>query len=296
MLLVVNCCGFFSNFLKALAWKLCYNSEKIVIYYLDRGYHFMNVNYYNDNTIYNKENIWEIMFEPFYEYTTEELYYKNNCFNCDYPTDNYPYPVDQINYKHAGYIYCNSDFYHNEHLDKSRIVFNNVFKELKWTSFLTDYVNKHKNILTNPDKTIAVFIRVPNHYTGSFNNFIEKIIEELDVLLNEHGYEYIYLVTMVDEYYKSIKEKYKEKVIIVDNKRFVDVNTDWSGWRKDSNQVITPSHDYKTECLNAFTEVYIASLCKFVIGGSSNMLLGCIFMNPDIKFKLFECLKNYNGS
>jgi hypothetical protein len=295
MILIINCCGFFSNFLKALSWKICNEKEKLVIYYLDRGYDFMNLNYYIDKTIYNKENIWEIMFKPFSNYTSEELYDHNNIFDFDYPKSNYPYPLDQINYKYTGYIYCNSEFYYNEHLDKIRIIFNNVFKELKWTSFLTDYVDKHKNILTNPEKTIAVFIRVPNHYTDSPTNFIDKIIDELEVLLNENGYEYIYLVTMVDEYYKSIKEKFKEKVIIVDNKRFVDVNTDWSGWTKNSNLVL-PSDDYKTECLKAFTEVYIASLCNFVIGGSSNMLLGCIFMNPTIKFKLFECLKHSHGA
>jgi hypothetical protein len=65
---------------------------------------------------------------------------------------------------------------------------------------------------------------------------------------------------------------------------------------EDDDWVDVSNLDYEKEFINSFSDVFIASQCDFIIGGSSNMMLGALIINPNIKFKLFECLKNFNGA
>ena len=140
-----------------------------------------------------------------------------------------------------------------------------------------------------PDERIVIdregkeFVEEP--ITSDADAYIDHIISELDILIKENNYEHIFLVTMIDIFYAKVLEKFKEKVIVVEDKRYTSVDKDWGDkdWDHGSNS-------YLQESLDSYTEVYIASQCKFVIGGASNMLLGCLFMNPNINFKLFDCL------
>ena len=283
MIIIINFAGFFSNYLKALSWRICSNNEeKVVPYYLDRGLKFITVpsHTYLDKNIYNdKENIWEVMFEPFNTYTKAELNDTNNTHVMNYP-NNWPHPLNQM------YMFGNYKLYYSEHFNKIRYMYNDVIKEMKLTPFLRDYVEKAKTVLKNPENTIAVFIRGPAHFFRNNYTYIDHIISELDILIKENNYEHIFLVTMIDIFYAKVVEKFKEKVIVVEDKRYTSVDKDWGDkdWDHGSNS-------YLQESLDSYTEVYIASQCKFVIGGASNMLLGCLFMNPNINFKLFDCLQ-----
>jgi hypothetical protein len=90
---------------------------------------------------------------------------------------------------------------------------------------------------------------------------------------------------MVDEYVKLFVDKFKDKVIFFGNKRFTSINNDWADEMK----------DYKQECIDCFSEVYVASKCKFAVGASSNMFMGCLFLNPNMEFKIFDVSENSNS-
>jgi len=271
-IVLINIAGFFSNFLKVLDWKLCQPDKKIIPYFIDRGYHFRN-NYYLDTNIYpEKQNIWYILFETEHEFIDTDILF----FDTEYPTSGHPFP---INIFHKEYIFCLSSIYSNEHFDEIRRLYNNIFKELKWTPFLTQTINS----LKLPNKTLAAMIRAPVHYQNVDNNFFKEILTEIDILIKD--YDYLYLFTQVKEYQDIIINKYQNRVLYLKNKNMVENFIDWT----------VNDTDYKKECIDCFLDVYLASTCDFLIGGSSNMMLGALFINPKQQFKIFDCLKDNNG-
>jgi hypothetical protein len=256
--------GFFSNFLRYIAWTLCNVNDKIIFHFVD--------------TSENKENIWNVMFEQ-PKYKLSDLSPDN--FGSHFPTKGYPSPLDKIN---NGYIYRDANIYRNEHFQQIRHIYNAETKKLILTPYIKEYINTHSKGLVYPEETIAVFIRYPGHYSDNNDN-IYNMISEVEELLNKHKLKYIYLVTMVEEYVKLFVNKFKDKVILFGNKRFTSINMDWLDEMK----------DYKEESIDCFCEVYVASKCKFVVGASSNMLLGCLFLNPTMSFKIFDTHANSNG-
>jgi hypothetical protein len=288
MIVLINRSGFFSNYIKFLSWNLTHGVDnKIVFHFIDRGVYIIDRVHDIDRTIYDKQNIWEWMFHPVHKYTIEELKDTNNRFETYFPNSNYPWPLTDIR---DGFV-CNVGIYSSPEFPLIRQLFNNEVNKLVWTSVLNTHMDKEKKVLINPDKTIAVFIRFANHYNSINSDIFKeeifvKLMDEIDFLMKEKGLEYLYLVTMVDVVFDKITERFGDKVIITKNKRYVDINDDWS---KDE------TIDYQNECVTCFTEVYLASLCKFIIGGSSNMVLGSLFMNPSVEFKLFDALKHYDG-
>lgn len=255
--------GFFSNFLRYIAWTLCNVNDKIIFHFVD--------------TSKNKENIWSVMFEQ-PEYKLSDM---SPNFGSHFPTKGYPSPLDKIN---NGYIYCDASIYRNQHFQQIRHIYNAETEKLILTPYIKEYINTHSKGLLYPEETIAVFIRYPGHYFDNNDN-IYNIISEVEELLNKHKFNYIYLVTMVEEYVKLFVDKFKDKVILFGNKRFTSVNMDWLDEMK----------DYKQESIDCFSEVYVASKCKFVVGTSSNMLLGCLFLNPTMSFKIFDTHANSDG-
>ena len=256
--------GFFSNFLRYIAWTLCNPNDKIIFHFVD--------------TSENKENIWNVMFEQ-PEYKLPDLSPYN--LGSHFPTKGYPSPLDKIN---NGYIYCDANIYRNQHFQQIRHIYNAETEKLILTPYIKDYINTHSKGLVYPEETIAVFIRYPGHYSDNNDN-IYNMMSEVEELLNKHKLNYIYLVTMVEEYVKLFVDKFKDKVILFGNKRFTSINMDWLDEMK----------DYKQESIDCFSEVYVASKCKFVVGASSNMLLGCLFLNPTMSFKIFDTTAKSNG-
>lgn len=275
MRIITNWAGFFSNFLRYIAWTLCHGNEKIIFHFVDTPGNHPKPSLTQD--ILEKENIWNVIFEqPEYNLSN---FIGNNC-ECNFPTE-YPSPLDKIN---NGYIYCNAKIYTHEHFQRIREIYYGETQKLILTPYIKEYINKNSTMLLYPEKTLAVFIRFPGHYRTNDDN-IYAIISEIEEILDKHNLDYIYLVTMVDEYVQLFINKFKNKVIFFGNKRLTTKNKDW----------LDEMSDYKQECIDCFSEVYLASKCKFAIGASSNMLLGCLFLNPTMEFKIFDVSANSNG-
>ena len=284
MKIITNWAGFFSNFLKYIAWTLCYENEKIIFHFVDtieKTGQYKTMNPISTITPYllYKENIWDIMFIKKEEYSLEDL--NGQACETNFPTEGYPSPLNKIN---NGYIYCNANIYRHEHFQQIREIYYGETQKLTLTPYIKEYIHKNSKALVYPEETIAVFIRFPGHYNDKNDN-IYDIISEVEILLHKHNLSYIYLVTMVDEYMKLFMDKFKNKVIMFGNKRLTNIKMDW----------IDDMQDYKQECIDCFSEVYVASKCKFAIGASSNMLLGCLFLNPTMEFKIFDITANSHG-
>jgi hypothetical protein len=276
MRVITNWAGFFSNFLRYIAWTLCHGNEKIIFHFVDTpGNHPIPL---LTKDILDKENIWNVIFEQ-PEYKLTDLI-GQSC-ECNFPTEGYPSPLDKIN---NGYIYCDANIYRHEHFQEIRQIYNAETEKLILTPYIKEYIHKNSQALICPEETIAVFIRFPRHYSDKNNN-IYAMMSEIEELLDKNNLNYIYLVTMVDEYVKLFIDKFKSKVIFFGNKRLTTKNKDW----------IDDMKDYKQECIDCFSEVYVASKCKFAVGSSSNMLMGCLFLNSKMGFKIFDISANSNG-
>jgi hypothetical protein len=267
MIIVKQAYGFFSNFFKVL------NSMIVA----DNTGHQVKVDM-REKTSYN---IWDKMFVQSEEHDSLQ---KHEFLN-RYPGNNenglkeYPFPLNLFN----GYIFMNCSIYQNEHLQKIREIYHNYYKKLVWTDFLKKYINERT--IPNFSKTIAVTIRIPRHYGQSTKNeYIYSIIDELKDL--SKNYDKILLLTQIKKYKDLIIQEFGNKVIWMEC-NLVNEDDDW---------VDVSNLDYEKEFINSFSDVFIASQCDFIIGGSSNMMLGALIINPNIKFKLFECLKNFNGA
>tara|TARA_Y100000590_G_C15574686_1_gene959972 strand:+ start:140 stop:1042 length:903 start_codon:yes stop_codon:yes gene_type:complete len=300
MIILTNCCGFFSNFFKVLNWELENKDDKVIVpYFISRSTTLLiGAQPWNmDKTIYpEKENIWELMFCPIREYNKIELNDNKNIFTWDYPKNDdwesrFPSPLNQIKW---GYIFCDASIYSNPLFSEIRKVYHNCYKKFIWTSYLKEHIESNLKIISNPEKTVAVFIRSGQHFNKY--NYIEDIIEELKVVMK--NYDKLFLVTTVMPFIEKITTVFGDKVCFLSDKNMTkNDNDDWGCYRTNPNSPwIMKNIDYKKECIQCFTDVYLASTCDKILGGSSNMFLGALIINPSIKFKILDVFKNINGS
>lgn len=307
MIILTNCCGFFSNFFKVLNWELVnHKNTTIVPYFITRSVKELTcIPYSNiDRHIYpERENIWELMFCPIREYKKIQLNDQKNIFTWDYPKYNnwgqtFPYPLNQFKW---GYIFCNYSIYVHPLLPKIREVYHNCYKKFKWTQYLNTHIENNLKIIPNPKKTVAVFIRCQGHYNNlnlDKDYQINKIIEELKVVME--NYDNLFLVTIIKPYIDKIKNIFGDKVCFLSDKNISETeNHDWGGVHRDAKKsLFIPDKkiDYKKECVQCFTDVYLASTCDYILGGSSNMFLGALIINPTVKFKILDIFKEINGA
>jgi hypothetical protein len=298
MLILINIAGFFSNFFKVLNWELLNNNNNIIIpYFISRSIKYISLDFTNyiDRTIYeNSENIWEKMFYPIREYNKIDLLDKNNIFTYDFPSNcqnMYPYPLNNIR---NGYIFCEYAIYNHPLLPQIRQLYHECYNKFKWTPYLKNHIENNIKLIPNPKKTVAVFLRCTIHYNG-IKEYLKNTIDELKVIMQ--NYDKLFLVTMIKEVIKELTDVFGDKIILLQDKNMVDtLNHDWSGVFVDNKYTPLEIDDYAKECVQCFTDVYLASTCDYILGGSSNMFLGALIINPTVKFKILDVFNNVNGS
>ena len=280
-IVVSNFAGFFSTFLKYLAWSLCARGARVVCLYVENG----SIN----NKIHcataehtQKENLWDVLFNQG-AYGPSDL----TGHSCEplFPTEGYPEPISSIN---GGYIYMNAHVYTSEHFPSVRALYHGEVKKLRLTPFIQEYIRERSSALVHPEATVAVFVRYPGNYSDSdaysrgCTRTIGTIIGEVAACMAERGLRYIFLVTMVDAYVAAFQEAFAGRVVLFADKRLTSIDKEFDA----------DPFDYRKETLDSFSEVYAASTCKYAIGMASNMLMGCLFLNPAMEFKIFDCGKN----
>ena len=294
MLVLINIAGFFSNFFKVLNWELVNDNNNIIVpYFITRSMKYITSDFvnYTDTKIYeNNENIWEKMFYPIREYNNNDLLDKNNKFCWDYPKGNqytFPYPLN--NFK-DGYIFCNYSIYVHPLFPQIRQIYHECYNKFKWTPYLKNHIENNLKIIPNPKKTVAVFFRFTKLY-GEITEHLKNTIEELKVVMQD--YDKLFLITIITSVVKEMTAVFGDKVIILQDKNMVEtLNHDWGGVFIGNTYIPIEINDYTKECVQCFTDVYLASTCDYILAGSSNMLLGALIINPTVKFKILDVLKD----
>jgi hypothetical protein len=274
-IVVTNFAGFFSTFLKYIAWTLCAPDERVVCLYVDTGDCYARITRATE-ALARSENLWAVMFEQAaYDAT-------GRACEPDFPTQGYPQPIRDIN---SGYIYCDARLYASEHLPAIRAIYHRETRKLALTAYMEEYIRDRSAALVAPAETIAVFVRYPGNYSdsdgtsGACTRTIQTMIDEVAAAMAERSLSSVFLVTMVDAYVSAFQRAFPGRVVLFGGKRLTSIDKEWDA----------ELADYKKETLDAFGEVRAASTCAFAIGLPSNMLLGCLFLNASMPFRIFEC-------
>jgi hypothetical protein len=173
-------------------------------------------------------------------------------------------------------------------------LYHECYNKFKWTPYLKNHIENNIKLIPNPKKTVAVFLRCTVHYSG-IKEYLKNTIDELKVIMQ--NYDKLFLVTMIKEVIKELTDVFGDKIILLQDKNMVDtLNHDWSGVFVDNKYTPLEIDDYAKECVQCFTDVYLASTCDYILGGSSNMFLGALIINPTVKFKILDVFNNVNGS
>jgi hypothetical protein len=296
MLILINIAGFFSNFFKVLNWELVNDDNNVIVpYFITRSMKYITSDYtrYIDTKIYeDNENIWEKMFYPIRKYNNKNLLDKENKFSWDFPKGifNYPYPLNNFE---NGFICCDYSLYIHPLLPQIRLLYHECYNKFKWTPYLKNHIENNLKLIPNPTKTVAVFLRCTAKY--GIKEYLKNTIEELKVIMQ--NYDKLFLVTMINTVVKELTDVFGDKIIFLQDKNVVDtLNHDWGGVFVGNNYTPIEINDYTKECVQCFTDVYLASTCDYIVGGSSNMLLGALIINPTVKFKILDVFNNINGT
>ena len=279
-----------------LNWELVNDDNKIIVpYFITRSIKYMEEDFtrYMDTKIYvDNENIWEKMFYPIREYNNKDLLNKENKFSCYFPKGIFHYPYPLNNFK-DGFICCQYSIYTHPLLPQIRLTYHECYNKFKWTPYLKNHIENNLKLIPNPTKTVAVFLRCTKHYSG-IKEYLKNTIEELKVIMQ--NYDKLFLVTMINTVVKELTDVFGDKIIFLQDKNMVDtLNHDWTGVFVDNTFNSIEINDYTKECVQCFTDVYLASTCDYILGGSSNMFLGALIINPAVKFKILDVFNNING-
>lgn len=288
MILVLgNFAGVFSNLLKLLNWSIkCKENDKILFYYTNKpdnnNYHVLPFqNYIEERN--------RIFFYKYFEYPSgcsSDSFLKADKFEMGFPeipTEELPLFLQPYT---NGFIACSADLFRNQQLPMIREFYHShIQKRLVFTPLMKEFLDRDLCILRGLQqegkRIAAVFIRWTKHF-GSYD--IECLFEEIDKVAKD--YDYVLPITQIGPFFEKAQKHLGEKCINFPRQYLPD-NIDWCRPMTDQ--------EYEDEFRSAIRDVYLASQCDMVVGGSSNLFLGALFWNPSVAFKVFDELAHKNG-
>lgn len=293
MITITNNCnsslppGFFSNFLVVLDWihNSIYTEEKIFVDWRCNGK--------------LQENLWESFFEQpnFLNDKTN----RNLSIN-HYRFMNKKFIHEKINdvlplfEKYGGCFWGKFELFNEGSFKTIRDEYNKAWNLIKIKDNIkTDFEKYYKNF---EGKILGVTVRIPLHYTFDrpegnplsnvvrpeeyYNLISEEIIEEFQ----KNNYDKIFICCDVKFFIDlMIKKLGDSKLIYTNYNRVSNLNGDW-------NEKKLPLKD---EYKNIIIDSLLLSKCDYLMGGTSNIFLGTLFINNSVDFKIFNVLKNLYG-
>jgi hypothetical protein len=289
MILVLgNFAGVFSNLCKLLTWSLILkDSDSILFYYTNKGNENDNVrvlpfqNYGEDTK--------RIFFYKYFEYPegcSLESFYERDRFEMGYPSiSNEALPSFLQKYP-GGFFFCNPKLYLDPDFPAIRHLYNaHLQKRLRFTESMKAYIEKDLSVIRGVQqqgkKVLAVFLRSTCHFR---NYNVDAVFSELRYVMKD--YDYIYPVTQIGAFLQRCIQEFGNKTLVFE-RRYLNQDVDWTRPMSDE--------DFELEFRDAIADVYMASQCDFIMGGSSNMFLGALFFNSQIPFQLFAELADKEG-
>ena len=290
MILVLgNFAGVFSNLCKFLTWSLVLKeSDSLLFYYANKGAQndFIGAlpfrNYEEDRK--------RIVFYKYFEYPPNcsiDTFLKRDEFEMGYPTipkESLPTCLQQYT---NGFIFCSPSVYFDPYFPFIRKLYHShIEKRLQFTPSMKAFLEPELQILrakqSEGKKILAVFLRSTSHFT---NYNVDALFQEIEDIMG--NYDYILPITQIHPFLHRTIQQFGEKCIRLPRK-YLSQDIDWI------HQVLSDK-EFEEEVQSAIADVYLASQCDFVMGGSSNMFLGALFFNPNIPYKVFKELKEKEG-
>jgi hypothetical protein len=296
-----NCAGAFSGFLAHLAWMETAEKSngQINLFLHSRnktnypgntytGYQWVNsCDIQNYGTVLDQNILFNLFEENEYlkkSFPNEYLYFEN------YPVvfKEYlnSYPEDTLKYDGRGYF--KEQYNDIEYLTKTRNALHNQWKKFKFTDQFHKKVKDEESLIENK-KVVCLMLRHSEHYIGATKGYklggpdvLKNAIQSIKNVIDD--YDAVLLNTLVQPFVDEFKKNFGDKCICTERERF-PIDIDWVGGRYDSPTMT--DEEYRIEYQNAFLDVILASKTNLVIGGSSNMFLASLCMNPKISFDIF---------
>jgi hypothetical protein len=300
-----NCAGTFSGFLAHLSWmetaEKSNNEINLTLHARNKthypGNSYSNYRWLNSYDVNNFEEILEenllLKFFEKNEYLKDE-FPKDFIYFETYPEDfksNLPnYPEDTLKYEGRGGL---KDQYDDiEFLTLTRNAFNKQWNKFKFTEEFDNLVKEEEKLIEGK-KVVSLMLRHSEHYVNATKGYklggpdvLKNAIQSIKDVIDD--YDAVLLTTLVQPFVDEFVKVFGDKCIFTQRDRF-PIDIDWKGGRYSH----TPMSDdeYEKEYQNAFLDVMLCSKTNLVIGGSSNMFLASLCMNPQIPFKIF-CVAN----
>lgn len=271
--------GIFSNFLRALDWAWYHHYTKEPIY-VDWGYNGQNLFNIFFNQKFEKPSSDYINTFDFVERSKINLNSKIELRRNKIPY--YRKYVGDAIHTMGGYFYCNPTIYSEPDFYILRKELNMIFNT--YFSFTDEFL---KNIFLplNPAKKIlGVHLRSPQHYVMNCNNLSDFYLENAKYTyeyMKNNEYEYVYVASDMVPFFESLKVYIpSENILHIPYDRLNGLNDDWS----------IKTYSMVDEIKNVLLDVVNMSRCNELIGGSGNVFISTLLLNPKIKYHLYPNL------
>ncbi len=288
MILVLgNFAGVFSNLLKLICWSIKLKEEDTILFYYTNKSDNNNprVLPFHDYT----NDMSRIFFYKYFEYPTGcslESFHQANQFEMGFPEISKESLPSFVHPYSNGFIVCSAALYKDPNLPQIRQLYHeHMKKRLQFTPLMQEFIHDDlyfiKTLQAQGKRVLAVFIRWTNHY-GSYD--VDTLFQEIQEI--SKSYDYVLPITQIYPFFQRIVALLGDKCIQFPRKYLPD-NLDWCRPMSDE--------EMEEEFRCAIRDVYLASQCDCVLGGSSNLFLGALLWNPAVSFKVFDELSNKNG-
>ena len=299
-LLLGNYGGTFCNTQKYLLWCLVKKEEDtILFFYANKSDNdHPKIPPFEPNKFYTAEEQDRNILYKLFEYP--QGMNKTDILKLDVFEMNYPCFLDKPTYEkyglkqfpelfslHDNNFIFTTKLFSDPNLQVYRILFNTLWKKhLIPTPYLQNRIDSELEPILKLKKQekriLGAFFRTPLHFNNNkesykFNDLLDEIIEEMK------EYDYLLPITQVGPYYDILKERFPKNIIKLDRIRLPEM-VDWVHQNLNDLQ-------FENEVETAIIDVYLASHCDTVAGGSSNLFISTLLLNPHNNFKVFKCLE-----
>lgn len=271
--------GFFSNLNAAITWYWYSMRTDIPIYVQWDGI--------------DGENAIELFFTQKYRYSSSPDYEHNANFqHSSLFTDQMKIALkeDVGNYlfdKYGGWFFCQGNIYIEQEFYKLRNLYNYIYTEnLK----LHDKYITPSHSLTNTLGINYRFIhfyftddgkRTPFSKIMSYEEYNKKYLTQIESTFEDGRFEKIYLASSQEPFFNLCLEKFKDKLLYIPMRRLTA-----------NEEEYTRGCSLFEEYSNVLKDVINLTNCSKLLISPSNLILGALYINPHIKYEVFDFLKH----